>query len=351
MPAFTDLPLTINLLLFAVAALVVMFAGARLSGYADAISSATGLGHAAVGLLLLAGVTSLPEIGVTVTATLGGNAGLALNNLFGSIAMQVALLAVVDFALGRRALTAIVPDPTVMLEGSLNVLLLAIVASGMVVGDILFLGAGLWSWSCLFGYVACVYILSREKGRKPWLAASRGKPDRELMEETERTEAGGDGKRNFRSLLLKTASAAAAILVAGFVVARTGEAIAEQSGLGTSFVGFVLVAISTSLPEASTALSAARHGYFTMAISDILGTNLINVGLVFLVDILSSAGPVLGEADTFATFGTLLAIVLTALFLAGLAERRDKSVLRMGYDSISVILVYAVGLVILFTLR
>lgn len=182
---FTQFPPPVNLALFAVAAVTVLFAGARLSRYADAISSITGIGHAVMGIILLAGVTSLPEIGVTATASLDGDSALAINNLFGSIAMQVALLAAVDFAIGRRALTAVVPEPTVMLEGSMNVLLLAIAACGMVVGDVAFLGVGLWSWGCLLGYLVCVWILSRE-GYTPWLAAGEGEPDDALMEETGR---------------------------------------------------------------------------------------------------------------------------------------------------------------------
>lgn len=346
---FTGFPLPLNLGLFVIAATVVLFAGTRLSHNANIISEKSGIGHAAMGLVLLAGVTSLPEIGVTVTASLAGQADLAINNLFGSIAMQVALLAAVDFAIGRRALTAVVPDSVVMLEGALNVLLLAVVASAMVVGDMRFLGAGLWAWACLFGYAGCAWILSHQEGRKPWIAARGGEP--ELMDEAGRKWGRGERSGDLTPILLKTAIAAALILIAGFVVARTGEAIAQQTGLGVSFVGFVLVAISTSLPEASTALSAARNGHFIMAISDILGTNLINVALVFVVDILSSGGPVLGNVGTFATFGTLLAIALTALFLAGLAERRDRSVFRMGFDSIAVFLVYAGGLVLLYTLR
>ena len=88
-----------------------------------------------------------------------------------------------------------------------------------------------------------------------------------------------------------------------------------------------------------------------MAISDILGTNLLNVCLVFLVDVLSPEGPPLDGAGAFATFGALLGIILTALFLSGLAERRDRAVFGMGYDSVAVLVAYLVGLVLLFNLR
>lgn len=99
---FTAFGLIVNIIIFAAAALAVWFAGVHLTKYADAIAEVTGAGHAVVGIILLAGVTSLPEIGVTATASLAGDAKLAVNNLFGSIALQVALLAIVDFYVGRR---------------------------------------------------------------------------------------------------------------------------------------------------------------------------------------------------------------------------------------------------------
>ncbi|WP_309084784.1 sodium:calcium antiporter [Chelativorans sp.] len=349
MPAFTELPLALNLLLFLAAAVVVFFAGSRLSLYADTISSITGIGHAAMGFILLAGITSLPEIAVTVVATLDGHADLAANNLLGTAAIHVVLLAAVDFAVGRRPLTASVPEPAVMLGGNLNVLLLAIVVCGMVVGDFLVFGAGVWSWICLLFYLGSVFLLGQEEGREPWVAADQGRPDRDLIREVEKNK--GRRRTGLRETLLWVSLAGVLILVAGFVVARSGEALAEQTGLGAGFVGFVLIAVSTSLPEASTALAAARHGHFVMAISDVLGTNLLNVALIFLIDILAPGGPVLADIGAFSTFGALLAIILTAMFLAGLAQRREGSLLRMGYDSVAIILAYCGGIALLFAIR
>jgi cation:H+ antiporter len=74
-----------------------------------------------------------------------------------------------------------------------------------------------------------------------------------------------------------------------FVVARKGASIAEQTGLGASFVGAVLVAISTSLPEVSTVFSAVRQRQYEMAVSDIVGTNLFDIALVSVIDVVYGA--------------------------------------------------------------
>ena len=141
------------------------------------------------------------------------------------------------------------------------------------------------------------------------------------------------------------------ILVAGFLLAKTGEALAGQTGLGTSFFGAVLLGLSTSLPEVSTVLAAVRLRRYEMAMADVFGTNIFNVTIIVVVDALHPGEPVLVEAGRFASFGALLAIVLTAIYLIGMIERRDRTVLRMGIDSLIVIACYVGGLLVLYQLR
>ncbi len=110
---------------FAASAAVVWAAGSRLAGYVDSISGRTGMGQGFAGMVLLGGITSLPEVAVTATASYGGDAALAVNNLLGGLAMQVAILAVADATIGRDALTSVVAKPGVLLQGALDVLALA----------------------------------------------------------------------------------------------------------------------------------------------------------------------------------------------------------------------------------
>lgn len=351
---FEGLSIWMNIALLTVAAVFVWLSGTRIAEHADTIAARTGIGSAVIGLLLLGGVTSLPEIAVTVTAAWIGNAQLAVNNLFGSIALQVAILAIVDAAIGRQALTSVVPDATVLMQGTLSILLLSIAAAGIVTGDVAFLGIGLWSWACAVAYVAGIAMLSHSADRSAWrpvdFGAAAGNAGWESPKQPEaRPDDGPDSALS--SIIWRTAGLAAVILVAGFVVSQTSDSIAKQSGLGSSFVGFVLVAATTSLPELSSTLSAARLGNYAMALSNILGTNLLNVGLLFLVDAVADGDPVLDRVGSFAAFGAVLGIVVTSLIVIGLLERRDRTVLRMGVDSLAVLAAYVAGLGILYQLR
>ncbi|MFO1039655.1 MAG: hypothetical protein U1E45_22655 [Geminicoccaceae bacterium] len=130
-----DWPLWQLGLAFAGAAAMVWIAGSRLAGYVDAISDRTGMGKGFAGLVLLGGITSLPEVAVSVTASLTGSEVLAVNNVLGSVASQVALLALADAVIGREALTSVVVEPVILLQGALNVILLALVAAAVTAGD------------------------------------------------------------------------------------------------------------------------------------------------------------------------------------------------------------------------
>jgi cation:H+ antiporter len=351
---FEGWPLWLNSAVFAASAAVVWFTGSRLAGYVDEISDRTGLGEAFAGLLLLGGITSLPEVAVSVTASLTGEAVLAVNNVLGSVAAQVAVLALADALIGRDALTSVVVRPTVLLQGALNVLLLAFVAMAVTAGEVAVGPVGLWSALLLAGYLLSLWALSRYEGRVTWKAETPEDAGPGRAGEADAEEEGRDeetDERPFSRLVAGTAICAALILAAGYLLSETGSAAAAKTGLGSAFFGATFVAVATSLPEISTMVAAVRLRRYEMALGDIFGTNLFNAALLFLIDALAPGPPVLGRVGAFSAFGALLGLVLTTIFIAGVIERRDRTVLRMGWDSLAAVAAYLAGVAVLFALR
>jgi cation:H+ antiporter len=342
---FHNLSLWTNVAVFVGSAFVVWFAGTRLARYADAIAEKTGIGRELLGILLLGGVTSLPELAVGITASLAGTPTLSINDVLGSAAINVVILALADAAIGRSALTSTLASPGVLLQGVLGIVLLSLVLGAVIAGDVLVLGIGAWSWLMLAAYLGAIWMIARSRGVDSWVPAG-GPRHAEKRNARARVPRG-----SLRRLIANTAAAGCAILVAGFLLARTGEAIAEQTALGVSFFGVLFLAMATSLPEVSTVLAAVRLRRYEMAIADVFGTNLFNVTIIVVVDALHPGAPVLVEAGRFAAFGALLAIVLTAIYLVGMIERRDRTVARMGIDSLAVLGCYAAGVVVLYQLR
>ncbi len=337
-----DYPLWINALIFGFSALCVWSAGTRLTFYLDAIALKTGMGQAFVGMLLLGGITSLPEVANTMTASWTGNPGLAVNNLLGSAAINVLLLAVADAFLGREALTSAVAKPSTLMMGTLCILVLIAVAMAVTVGDVAVLGLGAWS----------VLLCAMSIGAF-WLSAGYGARSQWVVEgEEEKGEDEGNDERNasLRNLIIKSAIAGAIIFAAGYALSQTGDALAEQTGLGTGLVGFALIGVATSMPELSTIVAAIRLRRYELAFGQILGTNFINLSLILLADVFFTGGPVINELGRFEQFSALLGASLIGVFIIGLLERKDATILKMGYDSFAVIVLFGLGLSVLAAL-
>lgn len=343
----SEQPLWLAAAVYVAMAAVIWVAGGKASQYADTISQRTGIGGAVIGMVLLGMMTSLPEIGTSTTASLGGNAGLAVGNLVGSVSFQVVVLAIVDAFIGRRALTSTVFSASILLQAVVSILLLTLAISGTIGGDFSVLGVGVWPAGMVVVYVCAMLFVRRQERDGAWAPQS-------VSQEGQITAPGG-GSRDGRgplgsALILKTVGVGAMILVAGYLLTRSAESIAGQTGLTNDFVGLTLLAAATSLPEFSTAIAAVRLGRNEMAIGDVLGGNMFNLLLIFLVDALYSGPPVMEEIGLAPTFAALLGIVLTSIYLIGMIERRDRTFIRMGYDSLLVLLCYAAGVVMLFNI-
>lgn len=340
--------LPISLAIFAAAAVVVWRAGARLAGYADRFAKATGLGGALVGLLLLGGITSLPEIATSASASITGAGDLAANNLIGGVALQLMVLAIVDALVGRDALTSIVPRADVLAYAAMNVAMLVLMAAVIAAGDVELFGSGFGVGSLLVmgAYILCL-AAARQIGREP---AWRPADVRPGHDEPEAATPSDEPKESVARLSLLIAGVGAVIVVGGFLLARSGEAIAGQSGLGQSFVGATLVGGATSLPELSSAIAAVKLGRAQMAIGDVLGGNMFNLALILLVDAIYGP-PVLAELGAFSIVASCLGALLCAILMVGIVERRDRTIVKLGYDSAVMIGVYAAGLVVLYLLR
>jgi cation:H+ antiporter len=326
---------------FTGATVAVWIAGTRLARLADAISAKTGIGEAAAGMLLLAGITSSPEIAVSTVATLQGTPLLSLSDLLGSAAVNLVVLAIADALYGRDAVTTRVPSMGVVLQGVICMVVFALVALGTYASDVLIFGVGLGSWLVVLAYATAVRLLVHSRAEQQW-RPTRGP----------RREAGTTpDERSLGHLVALTVAAGLVILGAGFLLARTGEALAEHTGLGSRFFGVIILSFATSTPELSTVIESVRLRRYTMAISGILGTNLFNVCIIFYIDALHSGGPILVEAGPFGATAALLGLVLTAVYVVGMLERRDRTLGRMGYDSAAVVLVYLAGLTMLYGQR
>jgi cation:H+ antiporter len=335
---FSSLGLAPLVLIFAAAAGAVWVAGIYLSRSTDTLDVRLGIGEALGGAILLAFATNLPEVAITASAALSHNLGIAIGNILGGIAIQTVVLVVLDIAIGKEAaLTTRAASLVLGLEGLLVILVLSISIMGAQLPDdakferiepAALLIAGFW--------VAGLWLVNRARKGLPW-------------EDTVQKEPRGHAKaKKMPDASLARASAifgvaAAVTLCAGIVLEQAGEEIAGHIGMTGVVFGATILAAATALPEVSTGIAAVRLGDYQLAVSDIFGGNAF-LPVLFLLAGLLSGSAVLPQAQATDVYLTALGIVLTSVYLWGLVTRPNRVVLRMGLDSITVLVLYAGGI-------
>lgn len=333
----------VHVLVLVAAGAAVWWAGHHLSRLADELAVATGAGRVLVGALLLGGVTSLPEVATTITAGVLGNPQLAIGNLLGGVALQIVVIAVADVFESRQQLTFQVSEPSVLVQHVVLLLLLALVVAAIAAGEPFVVAqVGVWPVVLAAVYLAGLLAVRRADQTGGWAVAGDGPRLGLGAERGDEADDGGEVPAWWKLVAL-----GGIVLVAGWLTARAGDEIARSGVLSGTFVGAVLVALTTSLPELSTVIGSLRRGSYDMAVSNIMGTNGLEVALLLVADLSYRDGALLAHATSSDLFLTALGAVLTTLYLGGLLLRRERTVLRVGHDSAAVVVVYVGGVVIL----
>ena len=329
----------------------VVLLAARLTRLADQLADKYNLGRAWVGMLLLATVTSLPEVVTGATGVWLGNPNMALAALFGSCSFNIILIVVINAVigggsvLGRAEGSHSLTSAFGIILMSLALLAITLVqrfsshpAAAQMVE--LFVGAIIVASYCLFVRLTYTFEHSDQPAVEPGAI---------------------DTQDDARGLGWKIGLISALLVGTSWWLTQTGDVLAthpiELIGrpLGATFVGAAFLALATSLPEVVTCVAAVRMGQLDLALGNIFGSNMFNVLVVPLLKIVSVArgDTLLLAGHNFdpleATITGLLPILLTGITVGSLAYRTKRRVFRFGFDSILLAGVYVLGMCALFS--
>jgi len=320
---------------FLISAALIVFAATQLAKYGDIIAVRTRLGGMFIGVLLLAGATSLPEVLTTISSLSQGVPNLAAGNLLGSNLFNMFLLAVLDM-LYRKERILRKAALKHALTGSLTVFLIGLVVFFILADINIQIGwVGLDSILVLLVYVFAVRLIQANQSPGVDLpAAAMSIPD---------------GTPALRTGLIGFGLAALGlVIVTPWMVGASAE-IAEITGLGTTFVGTTLVAVVTSLPEMVTTIAAIKIGAHDMAIGNLFGSNLFNMFALGLTDVFYLPGRFLGIIDPAFLLVGMLGLLMTGLGLIGNLARLERRVLFIELDALALMVMYFSGLWLLYS--
>lgn len=334
--------LGISAAIFVVCAAAIAGCGVLMSGVADRLADRTGWGEALMGGLFLAAATSLPDFAATLTAAIDRHAELAMSNVMGSMAVNLAFLGVGDLVYRKANLEHAAASSPNLIQAALLITLLVIPLIAMVTPAFDLWGIHPATPLLLAGYVLGYSAVRGAQVRPMWTPRHTAQ-----TVEDEPDDGGPKRGESLPWLWIRFVGLAAAMAVAGWALMKAAETIAAQTALSQSAVGGLFTAVATSLPELVTTVAAIRIGALTLAVGGILGTNCFNMTVIAAADIVYPQASIYHAVTPLQILWGLVTILMTAILLLGFIYRERYGIARIGLESFLMLLVYA-GAVVFF---
>ena len=319
----------------------IYFSGVRLSRYGDIIAEKSGLGRTWIGVVLLASITSLPELITGISsASIMDLPDIAAGNVIGACCFNLLTLSLLDTFHAQTPISARA-HPGHVLSASIGIFMLATVAFSLLLGS----GIEPIGW---VGFYTPVIIISYFAAMKLIYAYEKRQIRLMLKEAAE--------EPMYREVSTRHAAAmfsvnAAVVIIAAVFLPGTGGRIAAETGLGQVFVGNVIVTFATTLPEIVVSVSAMKIGAPDLAVGNLLGSNIFNILILAVDDVFFAAGPILSFAGRQHIFPLLFAIAMTAVAVIGLTYRAEKKRIFLAWDSFLIALLYFINVLVLYSAR
>jgi cation:H+ antiporter len=332
---------------FAIAGVATWVAGIYLSRSTDALDVRLNLGEALGGMILLAIAGSLPELAITISAVLNHNLGMAAGNLIGGIAVQTLVLVILDASIKEdHPLSFLVGSLVPVLEGLLVILLCALVMMGALLPETAAIaGVSPASMLIVAFWLIGIAVLNRFRKDPPWEVTAPGaKPGRRHRRHPHPTVPHPYAGSSTALVVIVFAAGSIVTLLAGWALQVSGGVLAERFGMTGLLFGATVLAVVSSLPEVSTGLTAVKLGDHQLAMGDIFGGNAFQVCLFLVADLLAGK-PVLPSAGAQNSWLAAAGFLVTAVYATSVIVRPKRLYLRVGLDSIAVVVIYAVAIV------
>jgi cation:H+ antiporter len=321
---------------FLAALLLIGISGFRLSHYAALIAVRTGFGGTWIGFILLATVTSLPELITGVSAVgLVDAADIAVGAVLGSCVFNLLVLAILDYLLDRESVYARVSRNHLVSAG-FGVILIGVVGFDLVFAHtdrtIAFGHVGLSTPLIVLIYSMAVLTVYRRELRR---------------DDTHHADtAVDDPESDSRAVFWQFGVAAAVVVAVGLWLPFVGERMAVALKMHETVVGTLFIAFATSVPEMVVAVAAIRIGAPNMAVGNLLGSNLFNILILVPEDLLFTRGPILSAASRLHALSAVSAIVMTGIVMVALLVRPRGS--RFGRASLVLLAIYLINSYLLY---
>ncbi|MFL2627814.1 MAG: sodium:calcium antiporter [Dehalococcoidia bacterium] len=307
---------------------IILYASNFLAQSADNIAEKTGLGRSVIGVVLLATATSLPELGTGASSiVLFNEIDLAAGDVYGSCVFNLLIIAILDLIYRNKPILSTVGNTPIIVAG-LSLVLISVSVFGIIyteyfnqISFLLFNRLDPISIVLLLLFIISMFVIYRiEKNNHASEVAIN--PSYTLK------------KSAFTFLL-----SAIIIIICAVWLANVGKNIAILMEWETSFVGTQFLAFSTSLPELAASIAALRINAPELAITNVLGSNLFNIGVVlFADDLVANNIHLLSVISNVHLISAIASIIMTIIVLFSCKQQFSNKI----YGDITAIMIMTI---------
>lgn len=311
-----------------------------------------------IGLTIVSFGTSAPELAVSIQSILSGKGDILLGNVIGSNILNILLI------LGLSALVGTLHVNTATVKKEIPVLILITIAFTVVLSDKIFgLGENLFTrqdgiilllFFCVFIYylfgmanrktgaeneVTEKKSVKKETSKTEKVAEAKTEKVAEIKTEKDaeaKKEADEEGEVNLVKAVLMVVFGLVGIVFGSDLVVKGASEIAATFGVSQRIISLTIVALGTSLPELVTSVIATRKGEYDIAIGNIVGSDIFNIGIVAGLPV-ALLGGVGGSAFSVVD---IAALVISPIVLYFFARRGHRIGFKKGIVFLLLFVVY-----------
>jgi cation:H+ antiporter len=332
--------MTITIIGFTLCAIVIFYSGTKLAHYGDQIAELTGMSKAWFGLIMMASVTSLPELFVGISsASIVESADFAVGDVLGSCVFNLAILSLLDVFSKKTTLFSVASQSHVLAAG-LGIVLLSFVGIGLFLPYHFQIidWIGISSIIFIVIYLISIKLVYQYDKKHPEFSLTSCKEDM-------------NNKTTLKKVVLFYSINALFVIGAALLLPHFAEEISDYTGLQKSFIGTLLLAASTSLPEVAVSVEAVRMGAIDMAVGNLFGSNLFNIFILAIDDFLYTKGQILVDASESNIISVFSIITMTAIAVIGLTYRSNSKPFILAWDTLLILLMYIFNMVLLYQMQ
>ncbi len=325
--------------IYFIIAFFVVFFSIKCAYYLDMIEAKTNLSGLFLSGVILAGITSLPELVTSVSAiSFLDNPGLVLGNVLGSNIFNLTVLATLVILFFKTFLkNKITPSYKKTLY------ILIVIYSLIFIKMNFDLNTEIINIDIISILIVIFYVLS--------LKSMSITDDEIAVEEVKNDEPQNKiaYQEDVKPILIKFVFFAMGLVISSVAITIATDKITEVTNIGSTMAGAILLGIATSIPELATCVTLCKLGNFNSVFGNMIGSNIFNFIIITIGDVLYQKGSIYlvdDESYKLTVFG-LVATILTLIMLKSKTKKSQIPVSKMTYILSAIFIIASYSLFIL----